>query len=159
MSKTNKKDELTETIDEAESILEYMKKEIKQWNGWSCLSISRPGAGSVLQKEIVVNSFNLSTSLPEDELKEKIDVALKDSPKWDDTLVPVQIHKELPALGVDGLYRAYTNRTVGFVKITNTEFGGLVCDRGYSFCVGDPFALDTAEFPTAEEEAEKLKKK
>lgn len=147
MSKSNKKKDDADLVKSAEPILEYMQTEIKKWNGWSCLSISRPGSGKVIQKEIIENatkSFkDKDGNIPEP----------KDLPKWDDTLVPVQIHKELPVLGEDGLYRSYTSRMICFITITNAEFGGLVCDRGNSFCIGDPFALNDAAFPTVQEES------
>lgn len=152
MSNPNKDYSNEELFTEAESILKYMTDEIKKWNGWACLSISKPGSGEALQQQI------LSDALASFQKTEKDLSDTKETPKWADDLVPVQIHKEVPVLGNDGLYRAYTNRTICFVKITNLEFGGLVCDRGQGFCVGDPFALESSEFPIIEEEAAKVTK-
>ena len=138
-------------INSAESILDFMKNEIKKWNGWTCLSISRPGSGRMLQKKYMTEMLK-GMKIPQDKIDEELAKAEKD---WDDTLVPVQVHKQVPALN-DGLYEAIDNRLVCWVKITNTEFGGLVCDRGFTFCVGDPFAMSSA-FPNVVDETEQTK--
>ena len=138
-------------IDSAESILDFMKNEIKKWNGWTCLSISRPGSGRMLQKKYMTEVLK-GMKIPQEKIDEEL---AKTEKEWDDTLVPVQVHKQVPALN-NGLYEAIDNRLVCWVRITNTEFGGLVCDRGFTFCVGDPFAMSSA-IPTVVDETEKTK--
>lgn len=91
---------------------EYLLDIMKRYPGWNFISISKPGCMCV------------------------------GSPQDDKTIVPIQVHKLLPAMDDNGLYDSGNNHTVQFMQLTNLEFQGLVMDRRGKACFGDPFHVD-----------------
>lgn len=91
---------------------EYLLDIMKRYPGWNFISISKPGCMCV------------------------------GSPQDDKTVVPIQVHKLLPAMDDNGLYDSGNNHTVQFMQLTNLEFQGLVMDRRGKACFGDPFHVD-----------------
>ena len=85
---------------------------MKRYPGWNFISISKPGCMCV------------------------------GSPQDDKTVVPIQVHKLLPAMDDNGLYDSGNNHTVQFMQLTNLEFQGLVMDLRGKACFGDPFHVD-----------------
>lgn len=94
------------------NIGEYLLNIIKRYPGWNFISISKPGCMCV------------------------------GGPKDDKTIVPIQVHKLLPAMDDNGLYDSGDNHTVQFMQLTNLEFQGLVMDRRGKACLGDPFHVE-----------------
>ena len=92
----------------------YLQTILKRYPGWNFISISRPGC--------------MCVGSPDDE-KNKM-------------LVPIQVHKLLPAMDDNGLYDAGQNVTVQFTEITNPKFEGLIMDRRGKACLGDPFHVE-----------------
>lgn len=90
----------------------YLLDIMKRYPGWNFISISKPGCMCV------------------------------GSPQDDKTVVPIQVHKLLPAMDDNGLYDSGNNHTVQFMQLTNLEFQGLVMDRRGKACFGDPFHVD-----------------
>ena len=91
---------------------EYLLDIMKRYPGWNFISISKPGCMCV------------------------------GSPQDDKTIVPIQVHKLLPAMDDNGLYDSGNNHIVQFMQLTNLEFQGLVMDRRGKACFGDPFHVD-----------------
>lgn len=94
------------------NIGEYLLNIMKRYPGWNFISISKPGCMCV------------------------------GGPKDDKTIVPIQVHKLLPAMDDNGLYDSGDNHTVQFMQLTNLEFQGLVMDRRGKACLGDPFHVE-----------------
>ena len=97
-----------------DNIGEYLRNILKRYAGWNFISISKPGC--------------MCVGAPNDEQNKM--------------LVPIQVHKLLPAMDENGLYDAGENHTVMFTELTNPEFKGIVMDRKMHACVGDPFHVD-----------------
>lgn len=95
-----------------DNIGEYLLNIMKRYRGWNFISISKPGCMCV------------------------------GSPDDDKTIVPIQVHKMLPAMNDDGLYDSGNNHTVQFMQLTDLEFQGLVMDRRGKACLGDPFHVE-----------------
>lgn len=95
-----------------DNIGEYLLNIMKRYPGWNFISISKPGCMCV------------------------------GGPKDDKTIVPIQVHKMLPAMNDNGLYDSGNNHTVQFMQLTNLEFQGLVMDRRGKACLGDPFHVE-----------------
>lgn len=94
------------------NIGEYLLNIMKRYRGWNFISISKPGCMCV------------------------------GGPKDDKTIVPIQVHKMLPAMNDNGLYDSGNNHTVQFMQLTDLEFQGLVMDRRGKACLGDPFHVE-----------------
>lgn len=94
------------------NIGEYLLHILKRYPGWNFISISKPGCMCV------------------------------GNPKDDKSLVPIQVHKLLPAMDDRGLYDSGNNHTVQFMQLTNLKFQGLVMDRRGKACLGDPFHVE-----------------
>ena len=92
----------------------YLRDILKRYPGWNFISISKPGC--------------MCVGSPEDDRNKMI--------------VPIQVHKLLPAMDDNGLYDAGDNRTVMFTELTNPKFQGLVMDRRGKACLGDPFHVE-----------------
>lgn len=95
-----------------DNIGEYLLNIMKRYRGWNFISISKPGCMCV------------------------------GGPDDDKTIVPIQVHKMLPAMNDDGLYDSGNNHTVQFMQLTDLEFQGLVMDRRGKACLGDPFHVE-----------------
>ena len=100
----------------------YLRDILRRYPGWHFISISKPGC--------------MCVGSPEDEKNKMI--------------VPIQVHKRLPAMDDRGLYDAGENKTVQFTELSNPEFKGLVMDRQQKVCYGDPFHVE-ADTPEIEE--------
>lgn len=122
--------------DKAKNILETLKSELKKWNGWCCISISKHGSGVQLHKEQLEATFSTLAVTPEQKAK-----TIADMPAWDTALVPMQVHREMPTLDENGLYRSIVQRTISFVRILDPNFEGLVMDRQGAYALGDPFLV------------------
>ena len=94
------------------NIGEYLLNIMKRYRGWNFISISKPGCMCV------------------------------GGPKDDKTIVPIQVHKLLPAMDDNGLYDSGDNHTVQFMQLTNLAFQGLVMDSRGKACLGDPFHVE-----------------
>ena len=94
------------------NIGEYLLNIMKRYRGWNFISISKPGCMCV------------------------------GGPDDDKTIVPIQVHKMLPAMNDDGLYDSGYNHTVQFMQLTDLGFQGLVMDRRGKACLGDPFHVE-----------------
>lgn len=128
--------EQTTVVDEVEEIIKpqiplqtlvnYMHSTIVKYNGWNCISISKPGS--------VKDYFDrLKANMPVNSAED-----LKD-------YVVVQVHKQVPALQESGLYVATEeDKFIELIRIGNPKFAGLVCsydryNKKSSVCIGDPF--------------------
>lgn len=90
----------------------YLKDILRKFPGWGFISISKPGC----------------MADPSDEKTKHV--------------VPVQVHKMLPAMDDSGLYDSGDNRLVRYVEVADDSFQGMVMDRHLKCCIGDPFHVE-----------------
>lgn len=58
----------------------------------------------------------------------------------DKNVVPIKMHKYVPALQDNGEYKSPQDKLVEYVKITNDDFEGVIVDRAKRIVIGDLFS-------------------
>ena len=72
-------------------------------------------------------------------------------------LVPICIHRSIPAMDENGAYRSDKDKMLEVIKVDDLEFKGLVIDKKGNGIIGNPFApMSMSELPNLGEEDAKL---
>ena len=130
------------------NLIDFLRNEVKKWNGWACVSVSPYNSGDTLRKKILgelTTQLGISSDALEQPEEANSDSECNNNPRR----VVVRVHKEIPALSKEGLYESITQRHIGLVEISDPAFKGMICDRQLTCMVGDPYAITwtTSEEP------------